>query len=575
MPVENTELREGKGGNEETAAENTVEGAIPEEFRATWDDFKRKYDKRPTELHALDVLIGDAIIPHNIWARFHSRDVIHLRDIRRAWFLQDLFRFGSEENPIDASAPANTTQPAEGEYSPFPDRIRINGGPLLKLLEKVLEVELHQENSPLVLLRPFKLLVQYDQEIRSVHAQLSKKYDPAVIQEDATESSSEERPITTQVSDQTGISLSDDEVKLLEEFGSEQAYRELCCLIQFMNKDLGPVAALRSGFVDKVYYSDLWHIFKPGEVVITRQEPLHAYRVLYVSGGRPYLSPPRTEENENEEIGYQVPAKASDFVVLCYQVHYDGEKFGPVTQSFTVTSYSGRRSVRDLPVYPLRLAEDPNIKEKLLSNGKKYLRVSKGTHIQYRGPNLHEGEEIDSQVVVDFKTAIWDSRDKDQSWNYKAEFGVSPPNSADKAEVIMVSAGGCQSQDCCENDRIFNDLDIDHRMMEDFMAKNALLTTDSRNLDGDPENVPEEDIIILPSKIFAFVLKDRNWGKHFQHRNGKKLVLKIYSCDRYQSRRFWRCFRPTERSWVELIGLATKSQEDGLFLGSSPFPTPQ
>ena len=276
--------------------------------------------------------------------------------------------------------------------------------------------------------------------------QLHEKYGPVVIPEDATESSSEEKPITTQISDQAGISLSDDEVKLLEEFGSEQAYRELCCLIQFMNKDLGPVAALRSGFVDKVYYSDLWLIFKPGEVVITRQEPLHAYRVLYVSGGRPYLSPPRTEENENEEIGYQVPAKASDFVVLCYQVHYDGEKFGPVTQSFTVTSYSGRRSVRDLPVYPLRLAEDPNIKEKLLSDGKKYLRVSKGTHIQYRGPNLHEGEEIDSQVVVDFKTAIWDSRDKDQSWNYKAEFGVSPPNSADKDTASCSERAGVRSE---------------------------------------------------------------------------------------------------------------------------------
>lgn len=85
LPVENTEPAEGKGGNEEAAAENTVEGAIPEESRATWDDFKRKYDKRPTEVHALDVLIGDAIIPHNIWARFHSRDAIHLRDIRRGF----------------------------------------------------------------------------------------------------------------------------------------------------------------------------------------------------------------------------------------------------------------------------------------------------------------------------------------------------------------------------------------------------------------------------------------------------------------------------------------------------------
>jgi hypothetical protein len=54
-------------------------------------------------------------------------------------------------------------------------------------------------------------------------------------------------------------------------------------------------------------------------------------------------------------------------------------------------------------------------------------------------------------------------------------------------------------------------------MMEDFMAENALLMTDARNLDDDPEKVPVNDIIILPSRIFAFVLKDRKWGEPSQH----------------------------------------------------------
>ncbi|KAJ5377843.1 uncharacterized protein N7496_005252 [Penicillium cataractarum] len=498
---------------DEDKTKNSLTMTIPRERRVTWVDFKRKDEKkRSADVHALDVLIGDAIIPHKIWARFHSSETLHLRDIRRAWFLQDFIRVGDEENTTDTAVPVHPPQSTEGEYPALPDRIRINGGPLLKLLEKVLEVELHKENSPLVLLRPFKLLVQYEQDIRSVHTQLRKKFEPTAVAEQAMTSSPDENPESSQNSDQTGISLDADEVKLLEEYGSEQAYKELCCLIEFMDRDLRPLGALRSGFVEKVYYSELWHIFTPGEVVITRQEPVHAYRVLYVTGGRPYLCPPTPKENQNEEVGYQVPPKESDFVVLCYQVHYDGEKFGPVTQNFTVTSYNGRRSVRDLPIYPLRLAEDPSIKEKLLSNGRKYLRVSKGTHLQYRGPNLHEGEEIDSQVVIDFKTAIWDSRDKDQDWKYKTEFGVSPPNSASRPEVVMVSAGGCQIPDCCENDRVFNDLDLDHRRMEEFVAKNALLTTNTRNLDDDPDKVPEEDIIILPSKIFAFVLKDRKWA---------------------------------------------------------------
>lgn len=549
---------EGKASmDEKDGDEDKMENSltvIPREYRVTWVDFKRKDEKkRSADVHALDVLIGDAIIPHKFWARFHSGETLHLRDIRRAWFLQDLIRSGDEENTTDTAVPVHLSQSTEGEYPALPDRIRINGAPLLKLLEKVLEVELHQENSPLVLLRPFKLLVHYEQEIRSVHTQLKKKFEPTAVAEQAL-TSPDENPESSQNSDQTGLSLNEDEVKLLEEFGSEQAYKELCCLIEFMDRDLRPLGELRSGFVEKVYYSELWHIFKPGEVVITRQEPVQAYRVLYVTGGRPYLSPPTPERDQNEEVGYQVPAKESDFLVLCYQVHYDGEKFGPVTQNFTVTSYSGRRSVRDLLIYPLRLAEDPSIKEKLLSNGRKYLRVSRGTHLQYRGPNLHESEEIDSQVVIDFKTAIWDSRDKDQDWKYKTEFGVSPPNSANKAEVVMVSAGGCQVPDCCENDRVFNDLDLDHRRMEEFVAKNALLTTNTRNLDDDPDKVPEEDIIILPSKIFAFVLKDRKWGEYPRHhhidRSDTKIFTAVIDINHVE---FADTAEPKDRGWNSLV----------------------
>lgn len=32
----------------------------------------------------------------------------------------------------------------------------------------------------------------------------------------------------------------------------------------------------------------------------------------------------------------------------------------------------------------------------------------------------------------------------------------------------MISAGGCEAQDFCENDRVFNDLDIRHRPSYDI-----------------------------------------------------------------------------------------------------------
>ncbi|PYI36976.1 hypothetical protein BP00DRAFT_491558 [Aspergillus indologenus CBS 114.80] len=542
--------KENLGDEKKKRQENNGETTIPSKNLVVWRDFKRKEEQDTGNVHAIDVLVGDAAIPDNIWPNFHAKTILHLRDIRRSWFLQDLVRFQDDKETLkDAPIPANASQLAAGDYTPMPDRIRINGASLQKLLEKVLELELHKENSPIVLLKPYKILVQHEETIRGVHAQLRRKSGPVPIGEPFPTSDSSQNGGSTHQPDHGGRSLAVEEERLLEEYGSEQAYKELCCLIDFMDHELAPLKALEKGSVERIYYSDLWHIFKPGQVVITRQEPLHAYRVLYVTAGRPYLSPPSMEDDDGN--GYKVPAKESDLLVHCYQIQFDGQRFGPVTHTFNIQPYSGRLRVKNLPIYPLQFVEDPKVlRETLVSSGRKFLRVSKGTHLQYRGPNLHEGEEIDSEVIVDFKTAIWDDRDKDPSWNYKVEFGVNPPKGSNQAEVTLVSAGGCREPDCCENDRVYDDLDVDHRRMEDFIAKNKLLTTDTRYLDDNPENVPEEDLILFPNRVFAFVLKDRKWGARciYPGTNARIAVIDLNHVDLDAG-----ADQPRDRGWNSLV----------------------
>ncbi|KAH6867379.1 hypothetical protein B0T10DRAFT_467898 [Thelonectria olida] len=143
------------------------------------------------------------------------------------------------------------------------------------------------------------------------------------------------------------LSLIDDANKndLLDKYGTYQAYQEeLGCLIEFMDSDLKLLGSLKTSSVTKIAFSDLWHIFQPGVEVITAQRPINAYRVPHVSGGRPYLSPPE-DKNDNENEGgkfissYQTPNKSSDFIVTCYQISFDGNKFGSVTQSFSIQGY--------------------------------------------------------------------------------------------------------------------------------------------------------------------------------------------------------------------------------------------
>ncbi|PYH85329.1 hypothetical protein BO82DRAFT_429343 [Aspergillus uvarum CBS 121591] len=186
----------------------------------------------------------------------------------------------------------------------MPDRIRINGASLQKLLEKVLELELYKKNSPIVLLKLYKILVQHEETIRDVHAHLRRKFGAIPIGEPSPTSDSSQNTSSSHQWDQGGSSRNDDEERLLEEYGSEQAYKELCCLIDFMDHELAPLKALNKGSVERIYYSDLWHIFKPGQVVVTRQEPVHAYWVLRATAGRPYLSPPQLEDGDSG-VGYK------------------------------------------------------------------------------------------------------------------------------------------------------------------------------------------------------------------------------------------------------------------------------
>ncbi|RSL93468.1 hypothetical protein CEP52_013219 [Fusarium oligoseptatum] len=483
-------------------------GAIPILNRVAWPEFKRKYpEKRNTSHeHAIDVLVSDPVIPHEVWndrvARTHPQHLDSLdRRIRllRIFGEQDPFGDFGDSNGAGSAARNESAMaqiPRDSSQS-IPDRIRINGKPLKWLLENALE-----------------LLVKYGARIRSLHTQLERKFG----QQSSQPADPDQQDYTEDIA--ALYRGEDNEVgaSLLDAYGTKQAYQQLCCLIEFMDHDLGSLKHFANSAATKISFSDLWHIFQAGVAVVTGHKPIDAYRVLHVTGGRPYLSPPKdNEEDENETImkAYRVPAKSSDFVITCYQIGFDGNRFGPVTKSFSIQKYDGFQDIRSLPIYPLSFASDPSdLRKKLFENGEMFIKLSKVGHVLYRGLNLHEAEQIDSEIIVDFHAALWDNQDKDDEWQdkYQVDFGIQTLPNADQAEVIMVSRGGCKEPGCCENDQVFNDLDLDHRFIEEYLAENEFPTTDARYLTDDPRQIPEDDLILFPHRLFAFVLKDRKWA---------------------------------------------------------------
>ncbi|OTA05566.1 hypothetical protein A9Z42_0062470 [Trichoderma parareesei] len=499
-------LNEPEEEEEKQETEVPVPKAIASLRRVKWSEFKRKHEEKRSinDEHAIDVLVGDPFIPHDVWRNAQLRKNPLCLTERRRYTAFQLFG-GFQEmpefaGPADTKTPGIKTHELFGHVSPpIPHRIRINGEPLKQLLEKALDVDFNSSGCPVVLLRPFKLLVHYDDRIRHIHRQLERKFCDA--------NDSEEKL----------LSRDEENRDFLDQYGTEQAYKELGCLIEFMDHDLKSLTQLRDVTRNKVSFPDLWHIFFPGREVVTSQEPMNAYRVFHVTGGRPYLSPP--EDDEDGEVAdyttaYRVPDKESDLVVTCYQIDFDGKRFGPVSHSFRIQKFDDLRDITTLTIYPLDFAKrKKKVQKKLKLNGQIFCRVCQGGHVQYRGMNLHEAEEIDSEVVVDFQAALWDPQDKDQDsgWDYSVEFGIKP-TSSNQAEVVMISDAGCRSKHCCDNEVIFDDSIIDLRRMEEFLAEKAWLTTDPRYLHDNPNRIPKADLFLFPHRLFAFVLKDRKWA---------------------------------------------------------------
>ncbi|KAI1742563.1 hypothetical protein F4680DRAFT_412744 [Xylaria scruposa] len=492
---------------------------IPTLNRVAWPNFKRKY-KMPRDSskeYTIDILLGDPAISYNVWKEKLARSLPkHLEQI------EVLPSSTGHEDPAKVTTRKDhETQKtilflnehyriSQDFYTPMPDRIRINGTSLILLLQDSLEMG-STLSAPSVLLKPFKLLVRYESHIRGLHCQLRRKFEDKLPPPCDHQNNTDD----TDHSEDSNI-LRDKSRNPLVAYSTEQAYKELSCLVEFMDNDLKVLRYLNAGTVSRIYFSDLWHIFKPGEEVITSQQPYQAYRILHVTGGRPYLSPP-VEEDEEENTtwaaSYRVPEQSSAFVVSCYHVGFDGIRFGPVAQSFDIQGYSGIRDITSLPIYPLKFAKSPErIRETLLENGNAFMQLLHGGHRQYSGPNLHEAEEIDSPVIIDFHAALWNSQDKDTNWDFKVDFGLHSPPNANRAEVQMMSAGGCSIADCCENDRVFDDLDLDSGNLRDLITDKTLLTKDVHYLTNDPSQIPKEDLILLPHRLPAFVLKDSKWA---------------------------------------------------------------
>ena len=553
-------LQENGHLEEEPAADKPRLPAIPQLHYVEWSEFKNKYIGDEQD-YAIEVLVGGA-------KYYHQRSEEERKDKQR-------LKISSNDRDPPTTGHESSSR--------LPERIRINSEPILLILNQVDPMD--RSEYPIVMLRPFKPLIYHEVRIREIFQRLVTKWgsvdkgdgteqaveptsmsyvgnstDSVVSEGDIgslpaeSEAGSKLEAVPNRLVDSDDFTVTSPDEEADDLADSPEALRDLRCLIEFIDVELKPVAdSYRNMSRQKIPFCDLWHLFKPGDLVhsplgnttseffIQNGERIQqggsndryqeVWRVGHTSGGRPILEQARGKHGSRERYTVAgLKCTINDFWITAGFVDFNGSSYNHQAFRFSILPFDGERDITSLQLYPLRYApEVDELKDRLKSRGEAFREYTTFKYRYYAGktltcapsgfhaPELYypkHPENIDSQVVVDFGEAFaahpgwrstWHtlSRDADLALGEDAE---DYPTSywKDSARKVL---------DEQIEDDIYGDEHIDTKMMEDYTQCNPLLRDYMQRRSAINDALDESQLVLLPNRVFAFVMKSRKWGR--------------------------------------------------------------
>ncbi|KAH8435031.1 uncharacterized protein LDX57_012660 [Aspergillus melleus] len=352
------------------------------------------------------------------------------------------------------------------------------------------------------ILSPFKILVYLDQPIRERLREFERLF--ATMQPPSNgvkmETLQQDRWLEKRRQDAKDMSYID----LLS------CINDFRCLVQFMDEHIEPVKTrLQSDNPGPVRFTDLWYAFPPGTLVYVKDKniPQKVWKVVQRTGGRRYLTRPDHIPNGEFRNLY------SQFVLDCFYLDYDGIRYVPIFRQFKLNDFEGSQAITSLPVYPFQTSETAKSKSDLLDRAHQFIQCTRMTHRYYSGrthSRTPDGEKladvplgkprsvsvysemVDSAVVVDFERAFQEV----PAWRP----GGNEP------ELYQMSSAELDSyMYAMDRDSIW-----DARSSEDFLASEGRKWFRWGKTGEPPRD--EDDLLILPDRVFAYVLRTRKWA---------------------------------------------------------------
>ena len=319
---------------------------------------------------------------------------------------------GMQDDIMPISRNASFSTDVEFDSSPQERAVRlaINSKILLGILRKIAGYRSSSNHN--VLTYPFKPLLVYEKELRTYLGNTQAKLR-ALAKLRGLKRLQERSPTVGIETNDSGLaSTGHAKQSSVSEFEkTERVVEEMKCLIDFMDSDMKELFEIRRRIVDKtlqrIAFEHLWLLFQPGTVVISLGPESHcdlrAYQVLHVTGGRPIIDinndskskGPKTIDSRSRDSreGYATISsrECTDLVIDCFYMDFDGAVFGPRSQKFVISEFTGQRDVSSLPVHPLhRIELGSGIMDTLLDRGEKFIACIAGGRYSYLGRTLTE-----------------------------------------------------------------------------------------------------------------------------------------------------------------------------------------
>ena len=439
------------------------------------------------------------------------------------------------------------THPNDRGQGPLPIRVRINSLLAQSILFSIFDVEWITVRPPsaLIMVRPFKALAIHSKAINAKLDDIERIYTERLIESASSKQADGEVPEggkdqnvhregDTGDSSNTKDAVDDDVLNAHNQpVASEASPRSISffdgnnwadltlaevkearddfgCLVRFINETLQPVRTYIQNKPKSVNFDDIWHLFATGTLVYVKDKstPQKIWKIFQTTGGRRYM-------RDSEPTIRDWDTKYSPFTLDCYYLDYDGTNFVRVHRQFTIERFEDSIPTASLHIMPLEVAERllPGVnRAEFRKQGEQFLTYRTSQYRYYQGTTLTQSpcgdplyretedgrshrlftERVDSQVVIDFQRGIQASPE----WGpHGTEEDFKKPDLAEYDPV----------EDNTEKDNVW-----DLRASEELLKKEET----KRQLWNKGEALPEgDDLILLPGRVFGYVLRTRSWGE--------------------------------------------------------------